>query len=217
MTGDEATTAMPKMQNDTFPKSVKGPLMKNGRSWLIALSITSAALWIPILFWLNSPDRTVAVGPAARLLLIFTVVIQLVAVIAGVIYQWAAAGFAETRARNWSVMFGWVAYLAALTWAWWASMSMLKVPDIKLTTLVMLCAAYLIPAVIPVAKGKLRASAGHVAASATLIATALLTAAQLSPILIAPATVYVIAVHISGVFAHYASVDLQTGRKLAPH
>ncbi|MBC7595238.1 MAG: hypothetical protein H7288_15080 [Kineosporiaceae bacterium] len=166
------------------------------------------ALWIPIVLWLVSPDRSVTLGPAGRLLVVLTVAIQCVTIILGFVFQQRASSCDETQARTASIAFGWVGYLAGLFWAWWLSMSMLELEGGKLIAFVALGAVYLIPAIVPVAKVTFRVRAGHATASITLIVTAVLTVEQLSPILIAPATVYIAAVLVSGLFTTYTNATV---------
>lgn len=186
---------------------------RNHTIQLAVFSLASVMLWTPIIGGLASPERDVVIDPPARLLVILTITVQVIAILLGFIFHAIASGWDERQAHTASLVFGWIGYLVALIWAWWVAMSMLELPlpDGKLIVFISICVLYLIPAVVPVQRGRRRITVNLVAALLTLITSGVLTAERLSPILIAPATVYVVAILVSGVCARYANASSSSG------
>ncbi|MBU3995637.1 MAG: hypothetical protein KKF42_07670 [Actinobacteria bacterium] len=171
------------------------------------------ALWTPLIFWLLSPSRTQLLGTPGWLLVIGTLVIQLGVVVFSFIIRGMAEGWDDEENRTATRVLGWIGYPAAVVWAWWVTVSLLQFGEWDLVVLGALCAAFLFPAVVFPAKYKVRFSAAIVAASTVLIVSGVLTASRLSPILIAPATMYVSLTLLSGMCARFASeVSLSSGR-----
>lgn len=175
------------------PESVTS---KSSAIWLAALSFTNALWWIPIIVFLSSPDRTVYFGDPGRLLVIGTVVIQFFSIALGIIFTWVASSWDGAQGRKMSRIFGWIGYAAAVIWVAWTSMSMLEL-DEKQTIFGALCILYLAPATVPLVAPRVRATVGYIAIAITLAATGILTIERLSPILIAPSSVYIAAIVVS--------------------
>lgn len=173
----------------------------------VPLAIFCAAsmlLWTPIVLWLISPDRNVVLGNAGRFLVILTALIQLTVIVIGFVLHARAAGSTSRGAWFAGRAVGWVGYFAAVVWSWWVAMSMLGFSAGKLPVLVALSAAFLLPVLTLRAPDRFRLTVTLIFASLTLVTSAALTAQRLSPILIAPATVYIVAALTSEMFAQRA-------------
>ncbi|TXK18592.1 hypothetical protein [Homoserinibacter sp. GY 40078] len=154
-------------------------------------SLAALALWLPILVWLASPDRDDPIGRPGELLIVGTVAIQILSIAVALFLHLVSTTWEATRPRILSAL---IAAAAALAWSWWAAISMLELPAGGIAVFVFAAVLLIAPALIPAARPGIRRGAAILAATSVLVASFALTLERLSPILIAPATVYVAAI-----------------------
>lgn len=176
----------------------------------VLFSVASAALWAPIVVYLVTEGSDV-VGGRAMVLLVGTVVLQLMAVGFAATFIRATHGWDDYELRRGALVSGWASFLGGASWALFATFSMLELgtasgDGFKLPALIAFLVVLLGPPLIPPKHAVLRGRAAIAVAIVLLAITAAVTFARLSPLLIAPATIYVMA----------AVVNARCTRSLSP-
>ena len=174
-------------------RSVRAPIASPVMQFAL-FGVGCVALWVPTIFWLASPDRTTVLGDSGRMLLYGTVMIQIVALGVGlflVAVQWDGR-----TARALSRGLGAIGWLVGLVWAYWVVL-MLDLPDGDYLALAGVAVLLMVPAILPLRHSRVRSGAGLVAIVAVVAVSIALWFTQFSAILIAPATVYGVAVMTS--------------------
>ncbi len=175
---------------------------------LIALAIGTFALWIPVVVWVLSPDRTSLLGYGGRYLVYWTIALQIVAVAVGLVLTWNASAWSDRRARRASLILGGVAWVGMEVWAYWVAFSIRPFPlergpdDWAVFAAILLVA--LAPVVVPPSRSRIRWTLSVVVAVIVLGVSWALVLAQPMPHLVGPTTLYVVLTVASGAVARSA-------------
>jgi hypothetical protein len=157
------------------------------------LCVVCLSLWAPVILWYFSPQRQ-RLTSNGQLLFMGTALLQFMATVFVVVVVALSHAEDERRARAASRLLGWGALLPALAWSYWVALSALDIGG-ESQILGGLCVFFLALVLVPMRFVRVRGTLTLIATSLVLIASWVITADQPAPVLIAPATAYVLAVH----------------------